>query len=128
MEGMATPHIELNAVTIDCSDAGRLADFYANLTGGEVTHRDDESGHAQASIPGGTLNFQRVNSFSPPQWPGQEHPQQFHLDFQVDAVDAAVDRAKRLGAVEAIEQPSPEYYTVMMDPDGHPFCFSPTND
>lgn len=127
MEDMATPHIELNAVTIDCSDAGRLADFYADLTGGEVTHRDDESGHAQASVKGGTLNFQRVHSFTPPQWPGQEHPQQFHLDFQVDNVSSAVARAEKLGAFQAIEQPAVEHYTVMIDLDGHPFCFSPSN-
>ncbi len=126
MEDMSTPHIELNAVTIDCSDAGRLADFYADLTGGEVTYRDDESGHAQASIPGGTLNFQRVHSFTPPQWPGQEHPQQFHLDFQVDDVESAISRAKELGAIPAIEQPGAEHYTVMTDPDGHPFCFAPS--
>jgi len=124
---MATPHIKLAAVTIDCSDAGRLADFYADLTGGEVTHRDDESGHAQASVPGGTLNFQRVHSFTPSQWPGQEHPQQFHLDFSVDDLDSFVERAEGLGAIKAIEQPGPEYYTVMTDPDGHPFCLSPSN-
>lgn len=124
---MATPHIELNAVTIDCSDAGRLADFYAELTGGKVTHRDDESGHAQASIPGGVLNFQRVHSFTPPQWPGQEHPQQFHLDFSVGDLDSAVERATGLGAIQAIEQPGPEHYTVMTDPDGHPFCLSPSH-
>ncbi len=124
MEDMATPHTRLTAVTIDCSDAGRLADFYAELTGGEISHRDDENGYAQTSVPGGTLNFQRVHSFSPPQWPGQEHPQQFHLDFSVDDVDAAIARAKDLGAVPAIEQPGGDRYTVMTDLDGHPFCLS----
>lgn len=123
---MATPHISLTAVTIDCSDAGRLADFYAELTGGEVTYRDDENGHAQTSVSGGTLNFQAVNSFKPPQWPGQEHPQQFHLDFSVDDVDSDVQRATDLGAFRAIEQPAPEQYTIMIDPDGHPFCLSPS--
>ncbi|MGO1383762.1 MAG: VOC family protein [Arachnia sp.] len=119
-------HIELNAVTIDCSDAGRLADFYADLTDGEVTYRDDESGHAQATIAGGVLNFQRVHSFTAPQWPGQEHAQQFHLDFSVGDLDAAVQRARDLGAMQAVEQPSAEHYIVMTDPDGHPFCLSPS--
>lgn len=121
---MATPDMTLNAVTIDCSDAGRLADFYAALTGGEVTYRDDESGHAQTSVHGATLNFQRVHSYTPPQWPGQEHPQQFHLDFQVDDVAAAVEHATGLGAMQAIEQPGAEHYTVMTDLDGHPFCLA----
>lgn len=116
----------LNAVTIDCSDAGRLAEFYAKLSGGDVTHRDDESGYAQTTLPGGTLNFQRVHSFSSPQWPGQAHPQQFHLDFQVDDVDAAVALAKDLGGAEVSEQPAGEHYTVMTDPDGHPFCLAPS--
>lgn len=120
--------MKLYAVTIDSSDAGRLADFYAGLTGGEVTHRDDEQGHAQTSVTGGTLNFQRVHSYTPPQWPGQEHPQQFHLDFQVDDVAAAVDTATKLGAFRANEQPNAEHYTVMIDPDGHPFCLSPSSD
>ena len=125
---MAKPHIKLNAVTIDCSDAGRLADFYANLTGGEVTYRDDDNGHAQTTVPGGVLNFQRVNSFTAPQWPGQEHPQQFHLDFSVDDVGSFVERASGLGAFQAIDQPDAEHYTVMIDLDGHPFCLSPSQD
>ena len=66
--------MELTAVTIDCSDAERLADFYAKLTGGEVTYRDAESGHAQTTVGSGTLNFQQVHSYTPPQWPGQAHP------------------------------------------------------
>lgn len=123
---METPRMTLNAVTIDCSDAGRLAEFYANLSGGDVTHRDDESGHAQTTLSGGTLNFQRVHSFASPQWPGQAHPQQFHLDFQVDDVSSAVAYAKELGGAEAVEQPAAEHYTVMTDPDGHPFCLSPS--
>ncbi len=123
---MPTPHITLNAVTIDCSDAGRLADFYADLTGGEVIHRDDEGGCVQVSIAGGTVNFQRVNIYAPPQWPGQEHPQQLHLDFHVDDVGAAVTHAESLGAMQAIEQPDADRYTIMTDPDGHPFCLKPS--
>lgn len=123
---MSTPRIELTAVTIDCSDAGRLADFYARLTGGKVTYRDDESGHAQTTVDNTTINFQRVNSYSPPQWPGQEHPQQFHLDFRVDNLDAAVAHAVAAGATESVEQPAPGQHTVLLDLDGHPFCLTPS--
>ncbi|WUD27006.1 hypothetical protein OG205_08425 [Lentzea sp. NBC_00516] len=38
------------------------------------------------------MSFQRVDDYSPPSWPGQEHPQQMHLDVTVT------------------------------DPAGHPFC------
>lgn len=124
---MATSHMDLTAVTIDCSDAGRLADFYANLTGGTVTYRDDDSGHAQTTVGDAVLNFQAVHSYSPPQWPGQEHPQQFHLDFGVKELDSAVAHALDLGATEAIEQPAADKYKVMMDLDGHPFCLAPSN-
>lgn len=125
---MGTSHMELAAVTIDCSDAERLADFYAKLTGGDVTYRDAESGHAQAKVGDSTLNFQRVHSYSPPQWPGQEHAQQFHLDFLVEDLESAVAHAEDLGASQALEQPASEQYRVMTDPDGHPFCLAPSSD
>lgn len=119
--------MELTAVTIDCSDAERLADFYAKLTGGEVTYRDAESGHAQTTVGSGTLNFQQVHSYTPPQWPGQAHPQQFHLDFRVDDLESAVTHAESLGASQALEQPASDQYRVMMDLDGHPFCLAPSS-
>lgn len=124
---MGTSHMELTATTIDCSDAIKLADFYAKLTGGKVTYSDPESGHAQTTVGSGTLNFQQVHSYSPPQWPGQEHPQQFHLDFSVENLDSAVEHALGLGASEALEQPASDQYRVMIDPDGHPFCLAPSS-
>ncbi len=125
---MGTSQMELAAITIDCSDAIRLANFYAKLTGGEVTYSDPESGHAQTTVGSGTLNFQQVHSYTPPQWPGQEHPQQFHLDFRVDNLESAVARALGLGASQAFDQPASDQYRVMTDPDGHPFCLSPSSD
>ncbi len=124
---MATPHIELKAVTIDCSDAARLAEFYAEFTGGRVTPLDDDNEFVRVSMAGGDVRFQSVNSYTPPQWPGQEHPQQAHLDFGVDDVEAAVKRAEKLGAIPAIEQPDAEHYMVMTDPEGHPFCLKPSS-
>ena len=35
---------------------------------------------------------------APPQWPDSEHPKQFHLDFEVDDVDAEQARVLALGA------------------------------
>ncbi len=120
--------MELTAVTIDCSDAERLADFYAHLTGGEVTYTDVENGHAQTKVGTSVLNFQQVHSYSAPQWPGQGHPQQLHLDFGVSDLEAAVAHAIDLGAAEALEQPAADQYRVMTDLDGHPFCLAPTSD
>lgn len=119
--------MELIAITIDCSDADRLANFYTKLAGGEVTYSDAEYGYAQATVAGTTVNFQRVHSYTPPQWPGQEHAQQFHLDFRVDDLETAIAHAIGLGATKGLEQPS-DGYAVMTDPDGHPFCLCPPSD
>lgn len=122
---MSTPITDLIAFTIDCSDAPVLARFYADLAGGEVTGDYPEYGYAQTTIGSQTLNFQQVQAYAPPQWPGQEHPQQFHLDFRVSDLGAAAAHATRLGARVAEEQPGEDAYRVMIDPDGHPFCLCP---
>ena len=50
---MTSTHVtELTAFTIDCSDATRLARFYAELTGGEVTGDYPEYGVAQTTTLG----------------------------------------------------------------------------
>lgn len=123
-----SPVTGLIAFTIDCSDASALAGFYAALTGGTVTGEYPEYGYASAEVDGATLNFQGVADYSRPQWPTQRHPQQFHLDLRVTDVDAAVAHATTLGAVVAPEQPAPEAYRVMLDPDGHPFCLCPPQE
>lgn len=116
---------ELIAFTIDTSDAGRLAQFYADLTGGEVTGVYPEYGYAQASVLGSTLNFQTVEGYTRPQWPGQAQPQQYHLDLRVGDLEAASDHARSLGASVADTQPEGATWRVMLDPDGHPFCLCP---
>lgn len=120
----STPVTELIAVTIDCPDASRLARFYADLTGGELADYPDY-GVAQLTFATSTIYFQTVESYARPRWPSQEHPQQFHLDFRVSDLAKAVDHARALGATEADHQPGAEKWTVMFDPDGHPFCLCP---
>ena len=126
---MTNAHVtELIAFTIDCSDATRLARFYAGLTGGEVTGDYPEYGVAQTTTLGVTLNFQGVKDYAPPAWPGQEHPQQYHLDFRVPDLEKATEHAIGLGAAQAGEQPNEKLWRVMIDPDGHPFCLCPPRD
>lgn len=122
---MSTPVSELIAFTIDTPDASRSARFYADLAGGEVTGEYPEHGYASVAIGAHALNFQGVQDYAAPRWPGQDHPQQFHLDFRVADLDRAVQHATGLGATVAGEQPAPEAYRVMLDPDGHPFCLCP---
>lgn len=116
---------ELIAVTLDSADAERLATFYADLTGGKVTGVYPDYGYASAEVLGQTFNFQTVAGYTAPQWPGQEHPQQSHLDFRVDDLEAATAHAVSLGAAVAQDPADGLTWRVMTDPDGHPFCLCP---
>ena len=58
---------------------------------------------------------------SPPQWPGQEHPQQEHLDFEVDDLDAREAAILAIGARKHEVQPG-KSFRVCLDPEDHPFC------
>ncbi|MBM9460023.1 VOC family protein [Nocardioides sp. zg-536] len=120
-----SPVTGLVAITLDTPDAARLAQFYADLAGGEVTGVYPEYGYASADLLGVTLNFQGVADYTPPQWPSAEHPQQFHLDLRVDDLDAALEHARALGATVAPTQSGEGAWVVMIDPDGHPFCLCP---
>lgn len=118
------PVTELIAFTIDTPDASELATFYGALTGGEVTDYPDY-GVASVAALGSTLYFQTVAEYTRPQWPSQQHPQQFHLDLRTADLPAAVTAAEELGATKADDQPNAEMCTVMIDPHGHPFCLCP---
>jgi catechol 2,3-dioxygenase-like lactoylglutathione lyase family enzyme len=108
---------------IDCPDVPALVDFYVRLTGWRKAWESEE--FTQIS-PDGTayngLGFQQVENYRAPEWPGQERPQQFHLDFFAADLDTAQQEAVELGAVLAEVQPDPERWRVLLDPAGHPFC------
>ena len=110
------------SVVLDCPDPASLARFYAALLDWEVSI-DDDGGWADArsreSYP--PLGFQRVADYRAPQWPGQETPQQSHLDVIVDDLDAAEKAVLDLGATKAEHQPGTTF-RVFLDPAGHPFC------
>ena len=109
---------------LDCSDADGLADFYVRLLGWEKTLSG--GGWAGIHSPQGIiLAFQTVEGYVPPVWPWKEREQQqmAHIDFKVEDLPRAVEHAINCGATKAEEQ----YYdasTVMIDPEGHPFCLS----
>jgi len=113
---------KLRAVVLDCPDPRALAEFYAGLVGGEVTVADEEWVTLR---DGGNvlLSFQKVAGHQPPDWPGNERPQQFHVDVTVDDIDQAEPEVLALGASKHPSQP-PEHepWRVYLDPAGHPFC------
>ena len=117
------PGAELRGVTLDCADPQTLAGFYGALTGMRELFGSDEF-VALTGDAGCDLGFQRVDGYRAPQWPGQDVPQQFHLDLRVDDLDAMEAQALALGATKPDHQPGDGRWRVLLDPAGHPFCLT----
>lgn len=110
----------LQVVALDCPDPDALAAFWSAVLGAPVESTDAD--WVQLAPAGGTaLAFQKVADHRPPQWPGAEHPQQIHLDLEVDDLDAGEAAVVALGARKHEVQPG-ETFRVFLDPAGHPFC------
>ncbi|MFH8800678.1 VOC family protein [Streptomyces sp. NPDC017936] len=127
------PVVRVRSVVLDCPDPRALADFYAAVLGG--TPEPDEDGWVVLRVPGGPrLAFQRVEEFTPPEWPrGDRNAQQFHLDLNVGATweefDAAHERVLALGArLLDLEDREKKDFQVYADPAGHPFCLCRIED
>jgi hypothetical protein len=107
------------SIVIDCPDAHALATFYATLLDWQTEFQD---GWVDVRADyGQCLSFQQVDDYAAPQWPGQQHPQQMHLDVVVDDLDAGEAAVLELGATRHEHQPG-ETFRVFLDPAGHPFC------
>jgi predicted enzyme related to lactoylglutathione lyase len=112
-----TTTARIRSVVLDARDIGRLAAFYSELTGWEIANKDSD--WISLHVPDGrTIAFQLAPDHVPPQWPGQEHPQQFHLDLLIDGYQAAAQRAVVLGATRLGEGAT---WITLADPAGHPF-------
>jgi len=113
-----------SVVALDCRHPLELARFYAAITGWEV--RDEPDGDDDwvelVSPHGATIAFQLAPGHQPPAWPSDVQPQQLHLDFDVDDLDAGERAVLGLGARKAQEQPGGDNFRVYLDPAGHPFC------
>ncbi len=107
------------SVVIDCADPRPVATFYGAMLGWTVEVSDDWA-DVRADY-GQCLSFQQVDGYRPPEWPGQERPQQMHLDVMVDDLDVAEEQVLALGATKADHQPGTTF-RVFLDPAGHPFC------
>jgi len=107
----------LDLAIFDAADIDRVGSFYAEMTGWDVVRTDSD--RFGVCTPGGQeIEFQRAPDHIPPRWPGQEHPQQFHLDLLIDGHEAAAQRAVGLGATRLADGPS---WITLADPAGHPF-------
>jgi catechol-2,3-dioxygenase len=107
----------LDLAIFDAADINQVGRFYAELTGWDIVRQDDDRFGLQAP-DGQEIEFQLAPDHVAPQWPGQEHPQQFHLDLQTDDPRAQAERAVALGATRLADGPT---WITLADPAGHPF-------
>ncbi|MGW7104327.1 VOC family protein [Streptomyces sp. NPDC054838] len=112
------------AITLDCADPEALAAFYRRATGFEPHERSDADFAGLTRPDGLFLGFQRVDGYLAPRWPGQEVPQQIHLDFRVEDLDEAEALLLGWGATKPGCQPDEDKWRVLLDPAGHPFCLT----
>jgi catechol 2,3-dioxygenase-like lactoylglutathione lyase family enzyme len=112
-----TETASLDLAIFDAADINRVGRFYAEVTGWEVV-REDSDRFGLRTPDGQEVEFQRAPDHVAPQWPGQEHPQHFHLDLQTDDPEAQAERAVGLGATRLADGPT---WITLADPAGHPF-------
>ncbi|MCP4966830.1 MAG: VOC family protein [bacterium] len=120
---------------LDAANPVELARFYARLLGWEIVEVEGprpgfplEDGWARLRSPAGDrkMEFQWEEHYSPPTWLSSPGDQQMmmHIDIGVDDLEAGVAWAVEAGATVAEHQPQDDV-TVMLDPEGHPFCLFP---
>ncbi len=114
---------ELVSTVIGAPDPIRLAHFYRDLLGWEITYEAPDWVKLRRPGTNNGLSFQLEEDYTPPVWPGGRDDQQMqmHLDIWVDDLGAGVARAQGLGAGLPSFQPQDDV-RVMLDPAGHPFC------
>ncbi len=112
----------LSLVALDCREPAELAGFYSRITGWDVRPWEDDEWIQLVADGPVTIAFQKAPGHEPPQWPSDSHPQQLHLDFDVDDLDAGEEGVLAIGARKAEFQPYPDDFRVYLDPAGHPFC------
>jgi catechol 2,3-dioxygenase-like lactoylglutathione lyase family enzyme len=108
---------QLDLVIFDAADIKAAGEFYATLTGWEVVRQGDDR-FGIRTPDGQEIEFQYAPDHVAPKWPGQDLPQQFHLDLQVEDHKAAAERAVALGATHLADGAS---WITLADPAGHPF-------
>lgn len=115
----------IDNIAIDCKDAVKLRNFYAELLGLESCIIYNLP--ALRSQLGLVLFFKEADfEYVKPVWPEEigKQQKQMHFGFQVDDLPTAVLQAEALGACKAESQFGGNYLVTMFDPEGHPFCLS----
>ena len=119
--------IKLSSVTVNCPDTHQLAEFYATITGGEVTFQ--QPSWATVMSPGGPHR--------PPEgvglraagvaWSGSRRTDSSRPLLVDDLAETEV-LVLQAGATKFEEQPNVEHCLVFADPAGHPFCLTTVDE
>jgi predicted enzyme related to lactoylglutathione lyase len=109
-------------LTIDAEDTDKLADFWCEALGYEVTYRSDEGeSEREVAIESPDRNGWRILLL-------EVHDERtvknrLHLDLRPDDQEAEVARLEKIGAKRVDIGQSPEVtWVVMADPEGNEFC------
>jgi predicted enzyme related to lactoylglutathione lyase len=108
------------SVTVDCTDPGRLAQFWSALLQRPVS--DEHDGPGWATV-GSRLDAQPRLTFQAVAEP-KSAKVRLHLDVQVDDIDAGREQVRALGGRWTGERYDYDegVVLVMQDPEGHEFC------
>ncbi|GAB1513077.1 VOC family protein [Actinophytocola sp. KF-1] len=112
---------QLQTVVLDTRDPARLARFYAELLGAEITTEEPDWVTIVDSA-GRKVSFQTSPEHRPPEFPDPAGSQQLHLDVRVADPEAAEAKVLALGATRVRDAHEDSTFRVFRDPDGHPFC------
>ena len=108
-------NLSLRWIVVDCSDAGKVARFWASALEREIA----ESGDDWASLPGEPhLWFVQVPE-------GKTTKNRLHLDWDSLDREADVQRLIGLGATRLADHADEEMgfeWTTLADPEGNEFC------
>jgi catechol 2,3-dioxygenase-like lactoylglutathione lyase family enzyme len=113
--------MRLGNVVFDSANPHAAATFYSELTGWPIVRTDGDWIDLQMDT-GGAFSLQLAPDHVKPDWPDPTRPQQAHVDFVVDDMDAEHARALALGATVLDDSPDHPTFRVFADLDGHPFC------
>ncbi len=110
-------------VVLEAPDANRLARFYSELLGWEITSSEPHNATVGPGDGVAYLGFQTAADYVRPAWPATDGSPHItmHLDFEVSDLALSVAHAVELGGQLADFQPQDDV-RVILDPAGHPFC------
>ncbi|WP_261623731.1 VOC family protein [Nesterenkonia marinintestina] len=108
-------------VVLDAADIDAVSSFWAQVLG--IRAEGDHQWRTLTTEDGWEMAVQHAPDHTPPQWPDGA-PEQVHLDFYVDDVDAAHDHVTSCGALMLQDRVGDDDrgFIVYADPAGHPFC------